>query len=49
MTNLLIKPAQAHEEGAEIITTANVSGPLIAIVIIIIAILIAKKIRKLIK
>lgn len=49
MIELLIKPVQAHEEGAGIVTVANVSGPIIAIVIIIIAIIIAKKIRKLIK
>ena len=49
MYNFIIQPAYAHEEGAQLVTTENVTGPILAIVIIIVAILIAKKIKKLIK
>ena len=47
MTNLaLIQVAYAHEEGATTITTDNVLGPALALVIIILAIIAAKRIKK---
>jgi len=41
----IIQVAYAHEEGATTVTTDNVLGPILALVIIILAIVVAKRIR----
>jgi len=42
----IIQIAYAHEEGATAITTENVLGPALALIIIILAIVVAKRIKK---
>ena len=47
MTNLaLIQVAHAHEEGATTVTADNTLGPILALAIIILAIFVAKYIKK---
>ena len=46
MTFSIIQIAQAHEEGATNITPDNTLGPILALVIIILAIVVAKRIKK---
>lgn len=49
MINLIlsiIQVAQAHEEGATNVTLDNALGPLLALIIIILAIVIAKRIKR---
>jgi len=48
MTNLafsIIQIAYAHEEGATTVTVGNTLGPILALAIIILAIVVAKRIR----
>ena len=46
MTNLaLIQVAYAHEEGATAVTADNTLGPILALAIIILAIIVAKRIK----
>jgi len=42
----IIQTAYAHEEGATTVTTDNVLGPILTLVIIILAIVVAKRIKK---
>ncbi|MBI2024650.1 MAG: hypothetical protein HYT03_00975 [Candidatus Harrisonbacteria bacterium] len=46
MSFSIIQIAHAHEEGATTVTTDNVLGPVLALVIIILAIVVAKRIKK---
>ncbi len=46
MTFSIIKTAEAHEEGATKITANNTLGPLLGLIIIILAIIIAKRVKK---
>jgi|GEM_PF-4728686 len=46
MTFSIIQIAYAHEEGATSITLDNTLGPVLALVIIILAIVVAKRIKK---
>lgn len=49
MTNLtfpVVQVAHAHEEGATSVTLDNAFGPVLAFVIIILAIVVARKIKK---
>lgn len=42
----IIQTAYAHEEGATTITPDNALGPILAFVIIVLAIVVAKRIKK---
>lgn len=46
LTFSILQVAQAHEEGATSVTRENVLGPILAFVIIILAIVIAKHLHK---
>lgn len=49
MTNLalsIIQVAYAHEEGATRATPDNITGPILTLIIIVLAVVVAKRIKK---